>query len=274
MFAAVVNHTGGVSLLHTHAHESPAVTAWLEFWFGPPMPPAFDYLRSSTIGIDAASGAVTPGDDMARNLAHVPVYSWVASGDPLTYLITQVLTFQNHVQELNPANELEIVAGNQHTWTTMSDVDACDWLARFQLQLPMHPAAGQPPAMETGVGTLADRDGRYFLFDVQQSAAGSFTPFGWRVDPGANRLWIYQTANLHSIAVDATELGLQYAGTLYLMLWSDDAQGDRLELREVPYAPQQVWRDGIPASFVWDPVGRVLVIQETTGNPHFWWVQF
>ena len=274
MFAAVVNHTGGVALLHTHAHEGTAVTGWLEHWFGPPMLPAFDYLRSSTIGIDAVSGTVTPGNDMARNLAHVPLYSWVAAGDPVTYLITQVLTFQKHVQDLNPANELRIVAGNQHTWATMGDVEACDWLARFQLRLPTQSVSGQPPAMEAGVRTLADRDGRFFLFDVQQSAVGAFTPFGWRTDSGANRLWIYETSNLHSIAVDATELGLRYAGTLYVMLWSEDAQGDRLELREVPAAPQQVWRDGVPASFGWDPIGNVLTIQETASKPHFWWLQF
>jgi len=152
LFAAIANHTGGVALPHTYANEPDdadlddnvpnfgdhlEVPDILDFWYGgAPQTNAFAYLRCSMMDLDPLTGAVAPGTNMARNLAHVPILNWLAAGDPMVYLYEQTDEFQKHIQHQNTQNTLVIAPGTVHSWNTLDETAVCNWLAQFTLQLP------------------------------------------------------------------------------------------------------------------------------------------
>jgi hypothetical protein len=249
MFAAIVNHTGGVSLANTYANEwddddaddnTPVpgqhleVPDILENWFGgPPATHAFEYQRCSMIDLDPSTRTVSSGTDMSRNISHVPVLDWMASNDPLVYLRDQTTAFDAHVNGQNAHNSMTVVNADVHKWYTLDFHAACDWLSQFSLQMPRT------------ASTLADQDGTYFWFQIEQSVGGVFTPVNWTVDTPNNRLTIWGTANLQRISVDATAAGLQYSGALKLNLNTSDGSGDQVLFENLPYEPVSVTRDGV-----------------------------
>jgi pimeloyl-ACP methyl ester carboxylesterase len=278
MFAAIVNHTGGVSLANTWANEyddndlddnvpSPGmnleVPDILENWYGgPPTAHPFNYQRCSAIDLDPQTEAIAVGSDMSRNLSHIPVRNWMANNDPMVYLRDQTTAFDTHVQGQNANNTFTQVNASVHKWETMDFANACDWLAQFSLQTP------------TASSTLADQNGRYFYFDVEQGVTGAFTPFSWIVDPIANRLTVYATANLSRISVDVTQTGLVYNGTLKLNVNTADGTGDQVRFLNVPQQPTSVTRDGAAASGTWDPMANTFVVNESTNTTHLWRLNF
>lgn len=263
MFAAIANHTGDVSLSHTYANESPPIQAILEGWYGgTPAAHPFQYQRCSAIDLDAATGTVGAGTDMSRNLAAVPVLNWMASGDPVGYLQAQTLAFDNHVQAQNLENAFVSVPANIHSWSTLDDSQVCDFLAQKTLQSP------------SIASLLADQDGTYFRFQVQQDAAGSFTPFSWNVDAVQNRLSLWGTANLKRLTVDSGAIGLTFAGPLRLNLSSSDGSGDQVLFLSVPYPPTSVTRDGVAVSGTYDAQMHTFLVDEATGSGHQWVLLF
>ena len=263
MFAAIADHTGDVSLAHTYASESAQVQTILEGWYGgTPAAQPFNYERCSTIDLDPATGSVGAGTDMSRNLSAMPVLVWMASADPIAYLVAQTLAFDAHIQPQNAGNAFTSVAANVHSWSTMDDAQVCDFLAQSTLALP------------ASASTLADRDATYFRFQVEQDAAGSFTPFSWSTDPVQNRLSLWATANLKRITVDAPGLGLAFAGKLHLNFATSDGTGDDVLFTSVGAAPLAVTRDGVPAAATYDPQMHTLLVHETSGSGHQWLLQF
>jgi len=278
MFAAIVNHTGGVSLGNTWANEYDdndaddnipnfgnhlEVPDILEYWFGgTPSVNSFNYQRCSTIDLDPNTELIGVGTDMSRNLAHVPVRDWMANNDPMLYLREQTTAFDDHVRPLNPSNMFTTVVGDVHKWETLDFTATCDWLAQFTLHMP------------TASSTLADQNGRYFYFDVEQDVSGAFTPFSWNLDSLANRVTIYATANLARVSIDVTRAGLAYNGTLRLNVNTADGTGDQVEFTNVPAAPVSVTRDGAPASGTWDPQANTFVVSEPTNATHLWRLNF
>jgi dienelactone hydrolase len=263
MFAAIANHTGDVSLAHTYANESAQIQAILESWYGgTPAAHPFDYQRCSVIDLDPSLGTVGAGTDMSRNLAEVPVLNWMASADPVGYLLNQTLAFDGHIQGQNAANAFTSVAQNIHSWSTLDDTQVCDFLAQHTLQAP------------TAGNTLADQDGTYFRFRVEQDAPGAFTPFEWNVDAAQNRLSLWGTANLERLTVDSTGLGLTFVGVLHLNLSTADGFGDQVLFSSVPYAPLSVTRDGVPASGTYDAQTHTFLVTEATGSGHQWVLAF
>jgi poly(3-hydroxybutyrate) depolymerase len=263
MFAAIVNHTGDVSLANTYANESAQIQGVLEGWYGgSPSAEPFNYQRCSTIDLDPTTNTVGVGTDMSRNLAALAVLDWMANSDPESYLLNQTLAFESHIQAQNASNVFTSVAGSVHSWSTLDDTQACDYLAQFSLQLP---ASGS---------TLADQDGTYYRFQVQQDAAGAFTPFSWSVDTVQNRLSVWQTANLQRLTVDSAGLGLVFVGKLHLNLETSDGTGDDILFTSVPSAPISVTRDGMPASGTYDPQMHTFLVHETSGGGHQWLLQF
>jgi dienelactone hydrolase len=260
-FAAIMDHTGTVSLGDAYANESPSVQLILEGLFGgSPAAQPFEYQRYSTIDIDHLTLEVGVGTDMARNLAYV--HSWVADHDPQPYLPTETAIFATHMQAMNPADILTVAPGNVHSWSTLDDHATCDWLASYALQEPL-----------SGT-TLADANGAWHRFTVEQDAPGSFTPFSWMFDPVANRLSFWQTANLRSIRVSPNGLGIVYSGTLKLNLSSADGTGDEVIFSHVPAAPTSILRNGVPATAPYDPVAQTLVIDEPSGAGSQWVIHF
>jgi hypothetical protein len=278
MFAAIVNHTGGVSLANTYANEwddddsddgipNPfshlEVPDILEYWYGgTPATQSFNYQRCSTIDLDPSTESIGIGTDMSRNIAHVPVRNWMADNDPMLYLRSQTIAFDSHVEPQNPNNSFTQVSADIHKWETLDFVGTCDWLSQFTLQMP------------SAASTLADQNGKYFHFDVEQGVSGAFTPFSWIVDPVANRITLYATANLARASIDATRAGLAYSGALKLNVNTADGTGDQVEFENVPHAPISVTRDGVAASGTWDPWAHTFVVTEPTNTTHLWRLNF
>jgi dienelactone hydrolase len=262
MFAAIVDHTGTVSLIHAYATESFSIQLILEGWFGgSPAAQTFAYRRCSTIDIDPLTDIVGVGTDMARNLNYV--HCWLADQDPQPYLPQQTQLFEAHMQAINPADVLTTVPGNVHSWSTLDDAAACDWLAGYTLQEPL-----------TG-NTLADQNGVWHRFIVEQDAAGNFTPFSWLSAPDANRLSFWATANLHRITVDNGPLGLVYAGSLKLNLSSADTTGDEVVFLHVPYHPLSITRNGVAnTTCTYDPQAQTLLVPEQSGAGAQWVFHF
>ena len=278
MFAAVLNHTGGVSLANTWALEyddddsddntplpgnNLEVPDILEQWFGgSPSAQPFAYQRCSLIDLDPQRGTIGPDTDMSRNLSYVPVRDWMANNDPIQYLRDQTTAFDAHVNAQNLNNTMTVVNGTVHNWSTLDDHAVCDWLSQFTLQIPR------------SASTLADQDGDYFWFHVNQNTAGSFTPFQWVLDPANDRITLYNTANLQRIALDVTAAGLQYAGVLKVNMDTADGTGDQVLLENMNDPPVTVTRDGVPASGTWDPSAKTFLINETDSAVHMWRLNF
>lgn len=278
MFAAVLNHTGSVSLSNAWALEyddddvndnqpNPGngleVPDILEGWHGgTPLEQPFSYSRCSVIDYDSSQGVVGVGTDMSRNLSHIPVRNWMANNDPMVYLRDQTTAFDAHSTTQNLNNTMTIVNGDVHKWDTLDETAVCDWLSQFTLQIPR------------SASTLADQDGTYFWFRVNQDASGAFTPFQWVLDPVPNRVTIYNTANLARLSLDATAAGLQYAGALKINLDTSDGTGDQVLLENLPAPPISVTRDGVPATGIWDADAMTFLLDEPDSAVHMWRLNF
>jgi dienelactone hydrolase len=264
MFAALVNHTGTVSQGDAWASEyQDEASNQLETAYGgTPADHPFNYQRCSVIDIDHATGLVGSGTDMGRNMTHLPIRNWMANNDPMQYLRNQTTAFDTYLNGEAVNTTLTIVDGNVHSWSTLDETVVCDWLSQFSLQLPRL------------ASTMADQDGNYFWWQVSQTTSGAFTPFSWYLDSVANRISLYNTANLEQVSIDATAAGLQYATTLKINLTTSDGTGDKILLTNMTAPPLSVTRDGLAASGTWDPTTNTFLVTETQGNLHQWRLNF
>ena len=259
--AAIVEHSGTVSLTHAWANENEAVRLMLEARFGgTPAQQPFAYQRCSTIDLNPTTGVVGQGTDMVRNLERV--HTWLAANDPDFYLPEQTQAFHAQASSWHPGSVLTLAPGNEHSWVTLDESAACDWLAQQTLQ---EPSSGT---------ILADESGVWQRFFVEQETGNAFTPFAWSADAPANRLSLGGTRNLRRIAVDAAEVGLAYVGSLRLALSAADGTGDEVLLTSVPFAPNAVFRDGTPAAAAYDPLTHTLLIDEPDGAASQWVIVF
>jgi hypothetical protein len=278
-FAAIVNHTGTVSIGHAFANDYDDTDAddgplpnganleapdLMQFWNGgTPATAAFSFQRCSSIDIDPLTGLVGSGTDLARNLGHLKVMTVLATGDTHPYLPFQTQTWISHLASLGVDNTYISVPFTGHSWDALDETSTCDWLAQ---QSDVAPTAGNQ---------LADEDGQTVgHFHVQQDQTGQFTPFQWLVDPIANRLSVWGTSNLRRLSVDAQTLGLAYLGTLRWNHSDADATPDELLLTGLPYGPLQVLRDGQPTAFVYDAQLGTCLLVEPDGAGHMWQIQF
>lgn len=277
-FAALCEHTGGVSLPHTWFHEPDdadldddlpqpglnlEVPDILEDLFGgTPSAVPFAYLRASCIELDPITGQIANGTNLGRNLAHLPTLIWMANADPLGYLVTQTYAFDAHLQSQNAGHQLNVVNGGVHSWSTLDETFVCDWLAQRTLQTP---SAGR---------TLASENGPWFHFHVEQGAGGTFTPFTWEIDTVTRSVQLLQTANLRRISIDAPGAGLVLSGPVSLRLATSDGTGDRVRLLGVTSPPIAVTRDGVAAGGVYDALTASYEITETNPAPHDWVITF
>jgi len=264
MFAAIVNHTGTVSQAHAWSSEyqNEASNKLEEGYGGTPADHPFNYQRCSVIDMDPATGLIGTTTDMGRNLAYLPVRNWMADNDPMAYLRNQTTNFDGYLTGQAMDTTFTIVNGSVHSWNTLDETQVCDWLSQFSLQIPK------------SASTLADQDGNYFWFQVTQSTSGTFTPFSWYLDPAANRISLYNTANLNRVSIDATSAGLQYATTLKINLTTTDGTGDEVRLTNMTAPPVSVTRDGLAASGTWDAETNTFLVTETQGNLHQWRLNF
>lgn len=259
MFAAIVNHTGVVSLRDTYLSD-PSARPFLELLFGgPPSTHLFEYQRSSALDLDPVTRAVVAGTDLVRNLTHVPMQTWHAAGDPLAYLVAQNEILHDHMQALGGDEALVVAPGSSHDWSTLDEAAVCDFLAGQRLVLP------------TGGAALVDQDGPYLHMRVWQDSPGAFTPFRWQVHPDLNRFSLGMTENLKRIRVQTVACGLDPKAPLQVVMGTTDGLPDELTFTGYDHPPSGVTRDGWPApSWVWDAVDETIQITELNGGYHSW----
>lgn len=277
-FAALVDHTGGVSLSHTWFYEpddadlddnTPTPGANLEvpdilesYFGGTPAASPFQYQRCSLIDLDPTFGTINPTTNFARNLKSIPTHIWIANADPMAYLVTQTSAFDGHLQAQGVDHQYTSPPGNTHVWATVDETAACDWLQTKTLQTP------------TSQSTLADEDGRWYHFDVEQQATGAFTPFTWDVNAAARRVTISGTRNMKRVSIDSTSAGFALTGNVTLRVSTADGTGDRVRLLNVSAAPLGVTRDGLAASGTFDSLTQTFEIVETSSTLHEWVITF
>ena len=269
MLAAMVSLSGAVALKDTYASDPPT-RVFLDFWYGNGTAGSadpFKMARSSIINFDQATLQVHAGEDLARNLSHIPLQVTRATDEKIWYLPRQNDVLVGHLASLGftpgPTYAYRFVPFGQdafdHRWVMLDQAWACDWLSTFTLTLP------------TAARTLADRDDVYFHFFVEQDAPNAFTPFDWSLDAQGNALSLAATANLRRLTVDTLAAGLDPAQPLQLSLATADGLGDEVVLRGYAAPPTTILRDGqATASWSFDAPTQRLVLVETDGQPHLW----
>lgn len=283
MFAAFVNHTGGVSLQNVWQRSYddadlddnlPAPGDNLEapdllegFFGGTPLQQPFAYARCSTIESDYGNTQVLPGFDFARNLAHVPTLNWRISNEPLDtqHLAEQTQLFHAFQAPRNSANAEQVVQDSVHRWGTLDPAAACNFLAQHVLQVPV---SGD---------LLADEDGRWFRFLVTQATGvpgGAFTRIRWSADAANRVIEVLDTDHLRRVQTSSAMIGFPLGGGVpfKLRLSAADAQPDEVLLTGLgAAAPVSVLRDGVATTaYQWDAQAGSLLVAETDAALHEW----
>jgi len=257
-FAAVINHTGTVSVANAWSNSTDNTILEHELMFGgPPASDPFRYSQASALDIAFPGLEVDATTDLTRNLAGTHVLHQHADFDPITYLIEQTQTIYAWMELASP-DKTNILTPNQavHEWGTIDSNAALDYLYGFvgELELPT----------EGTHRVLADRETTWFHFHVHQDLAGAFTPFRWNYEPLANRLTIDETENLERIVVNTLSLGLNPAVNLEVVVESADGTPDEVTLTGYQLQPQELLRNGVADSnWEWDPVARTVTILES-----------
>ncbi len=259
-FAAVVNHTGGISVANSYANSTN--TAYFDnplLFGGPPSANPFLYSQASVLDIEDPSLVVDPTTDQARNLAHVPVLNEHAINDPLVYLVDQTITVHNWMSQTLgfPQSFLLTPPFAVHSWSTIDTNTALNWLYSKTLDTPS----------EGEHRMLADREASWLHFYIYQDAPGAFTPFRWNLESSINRLTIDETENLQQIVVDTLSLGLNTGVNLDLVLGTADSTAEVVTLTGYNIAPQEVLRNGVSSNdWTWDAAAKTVTINESPGR--------
>lgn len=253
-FAAIVNHTGTVSLEHTYATGTNQADFEHPLMFGgSPAVNPFGYRRSSTVRLDPFTGTTDPEDEMASNLSHVAVQNWFALMDPLQTLVEQTEALDDRLVALGASTTEHPVQSVVHEWSTLDAAAVVSWLAGQRLR---EVAPGDV------VRTRADRDGRWHALDIEQRAAGDFTPVLWSAQPQVNALYLIEMENARAVGVDVAALGLDPNATLHLMTQVLDGQAPELRVSGLgaPPAAVQLRGAGTP-TWSYDAQTDVLTVQ-------------
>jgi pimeloyl-ACP methyl ester carboxylesterase len=259
MFAAVVNHTGTVSVNDTY--ESDQAVRWaLEILHeGTPQQFPFNYEQASVMSLDPVTREVDMQTDLARNLVHIPMLSYRASNEPLAYLASQTQIFADHMNARGGSHWLYDVPGSSHSWDTIDEFAICSFFNFHELELPL------------SGNTLADRNGHYFYFDVKQDQPGAFTPFIWAINHDVNKFTLLNTRNLDEIRVDTQAAGLNTSGMIRIEMNTADGSPDTIILTGYTEPPMDVTLDGVSdASWEWDAAKQWIKIDSAETNFHVW----
>lgn len=260
-FAAVVNHTGTVSVSDVWTNNPPTavcnpgatnpVRSKMHLTFGG-LPPSFEYQRSSLIDLDPAGQLLPGGRHMAVNLAGVPVQSHHHAQDSLTYLVDQTIAFHGFLSTVTGASSSLLVGTasacpsstcgipNEHCWDTVDLAGACGWLASQRLDAA--PLQGE---------LLADRDGRWGSIEVELETAGQFGAlrYAFTTQPsGAATVELLDRENLQRLEVDGVAYGLDLSAGITVRTSSVDGLPTTLVLDGITTAPFSVLRNGVPVT--------------------------
>jgi pimeloyl-ACP methyl ester carboxylesterase len=267
MIAAVFNQSGILSHEDTYPQSGTTVQQIYDDRFGNGQPGSatpWNLQRGSVFSFDPLTLAVVPGTDLGRNLLHLATHTTRTTGD-IPYLITQNDLFHQYQLgrgALPSRHVLTVVNYPGHSWDAVSETSVCNWLRNHSLVLP------------TAASTLADSNGRFFHFQVEQAVAGGFTPFVWSVSAASNAVSVTGTANLVRVRVATTDAGLDPLQALTVTTGCADGLPDQVVLEDYSLPPSQVLRDGVGVTN-WMHDGQLgrLTLDETDGlASHVWTV--
>jgi len=259
MFAAVVNHTGTVSLRDIwHRAQDTSILEHPLMFGGSPYENPFAYQQASTIEMTPWSG-IDERTDLARNLGHVPVQTWCAPSDPLKHLVRQTRAFLRHLMRLGGEVDCNEERGSLHIWDTLDEIEALDFLEAYRLELPT----------EGTHSVLAIHDGRWLHFDLKQAKSGCFSSWRWHSNPHSNLLFLDGLHNIEELRVRTQDLGLTTTKTLRLILGQQTDRAahsghntTRLIFDGFDAAPRIVLREGQRVDFDWNPERGELTLEE------------
>ena len=265
MLAAVVNHSGGVDLNHTYFADPPARFI-MDFWYGDGSVGSADpwrMARSSVLTADPITGVAQDDWSLARHLVNLPMRTIRASDDPIAYLSDQNDNLHALMGQLGAVPQVlygyYVLPYTGHSWDLLNASATLDFLGSHTLTIP---TSGQ---------LLADHDGAYYHFTIEQDQAGAFTPLDWSIDEVQNKLVVTETANLRRLIVDTPAAGLDPTQPLQIELDTADGHPDEIVFRFWPQAPVAVQRDGQDEpGWSYDPTTDELVVTEVDPGLHVW----
>lgn len=263
-FAAVVNHTGGVSIGNTYWNSVPNTQVFDDaaMFGGSPALHPFEYAQCSLIDLDSAGVVIDPLTDMARNAAHIPILDFTVDQEPLAYLRNQVLALHTWMQAfVNQESHLE-VPGATHDWIHLDANLTLDFLRQHTLETPR---AGTHEV-------LADREATWHHFYVYQDAPGAFTPFRWTMLDGLNRVVVDRTENLKRLVIDSASLGLHTTVETQVMFGTQDGLPEEITVTGYPNPPLSVTRGGqVTGAWSWDATSQSVTLFESDATNYPLW---
>ncbi|MFT5048785.1 MAG: acetyl esterase/lipase [Chlamydiales bacterium] len=262
-FAAIVNHTGTVSMRDVYNNSiNRGILEHPDMFGGSPDQFPFLYAQSSALDIDVL-GDVDMGTDLSRNLLQTPVLSWFVDSDPLAYLALQTEAFHAHLGTRKVDSTLRREALSEHSWSTLRERSVFQFLSKKSLA---------DPAVGTRVQVLADRDNNFYHFDVQQRAADEFTRFDWRALSGLNRLFLESMTNLDGISFHVKDVGLDGDRDLEVIIKSASTDSISIEILGITQAPSDVKRSGVSNSdWSFDAATGVLRLMDLDPSRYRQW---
>jgi len=203
---------------------------------------------------------VLDGDYTAVNLAHVPMQSWFANGDPQVQLVRQARRL-DALMALVPGadHRLVEVASNLHRWDTLDEFIVCEWFAMQSLALPR------------GGELRVDRSGKYLALELTVAATDRFARLYHDARP--ERFSLTRTSNLVEARLSAAEAGLDPTRVPFeVLVDTADGAADRIVISGFTRAPGAALRDGVAVTqgFSYDGGMQVLTIEDPDGGTHLW----
>ena len=264
MFAAVVEHTGGIAINDTFANE-PSIAFIFDFWFGNGSPGSaspWKMTASSLFDFNPVTLVVDSSSDMARNLEYLPTKIFRVADDPVLYLRVQSDVLATHLVSQGTQVKYQIVPGPTHGWDALSETQTVNWLAQKRRTLPL---SGR---------ILADRDEKFFHFTVTQAVPLVFSKLNWNLDLPGNIVSFTATENLTQVEIATAEAGLSSAVALQVDMDTADALAVEYVVSDWPTAPSAVKRDGlVTTAFVYDGLASTVTLQETVAGSHTWVIE-
>lgn len=264
-FAAIVNHTGTVSVRDVFYNAvDTSLLEHVDMFGATPLQDPFGYARSSVIDIQPGFPAPNPEMDLARNLVGLPIFTFSAVNDPLQHLVRETRILTRWLWRLGGTPRLKEAQGALHTWDSLDEWAACQFLSQHTLD-------------DSPLGThslLADRDATYYCFQVEQDVPNAFTPFRWNLDATLNRLILDQTENLARLTVDTAAAGLDTNNVVKVMLGTADGLPEEVVLDGYSVAPTDVLRNGLSmplGSWNFDAQTGTVTIIETNATAYPLW---
>ena len=263
-FAAVANHTGGVSIANTYWNSVPNTQVFGDpgMFQGSPAQHPFEYAQVSLIDLDASGSVIDPDTDMARNAEHIPVLNFTVDQEPLGYLRAQVLALTTWMQALGAQVTPLEVSGATHDWIHLDANVTLDFLRQHTVTTPR---AGTHEV-------LADREAQWHHFYVYQDSPGAFTPFRWTMLDGLNRVVIDRTENLKRLVIDSASLGLHTSVETQVMFGTQDGLPEEITVTGFPNPPLSVSRGGqVTGAWSWDVTTQSVTLFESNATNYPLW---